>query len=124
MRTIVLIVLSLWIMYDDIKSMEINLIPLVLWLILHIPIHFQLRSSFLVVLLFLLFNLMGVMGFGDTLLVLSFVMDNSIERIMVLLSIASIAGIIVSNIKKESMLPFTPFLLFAYWVLLVIQMID
>ena len=124
MRTIVLIVLSLWIMYDDIKSMEINLIPLVLWLILHIPIHFQLRSSFLVVLLFLLFNLMGVMGFGDTLLVLSFVMDNSIERIMVLLSIASITGIIVSNIKKESMLPFTPFLLFAYWVLLVIQMID
>ncbi len=124
MRTIVLIVLSLWIVYDDIKSMEINLIPLVLWLILHIPIHFQLRSSFLVVLLFLLFNLMGVMGFGDTLLVLSFVMDNSIERIMVLLSIASIAGIIVSNIKKESMLPFTPFLLFAYWVLLVIQMID
>lgn len=124
MRTIVLIVLSLWIVYDDIKSMEINLIPLVLWLILHIPIHFQLRSSFLVVLLFLLFNLMGVMGFGDTLLVLSFVMDNSIERVMVLLSIASIAGIIVSNIKKESMLPFTPFLLFAYWVLLVIQMID
>ena len=124
MRTIVLIVLSLWIVYDDIKSMEINLIPLVLWLILHIPIHFQLRSSFLVVLLFLLFNLMGVMGFGDTLLVLSFVMDNSIERIMVLLSIASIAGIIVSNIKKESMLPFTPFLLFVYWVLLVIQMID
>ncbi len=124
MRTIVLIVLSLWIVYDDIKSMEINLIPLVLWLILHIPIHFQLNSSFLVVLLFLLFNLMGVMGFGDTLLVLSFVMDNSIERIMVLLSIASIAGIIVSNIKKESMLPFTPFLLFAYWVLLVIQMID
>ena len=124
MRTIVLIVLSLWIVYDHIKSMEINLIPLVLWLILHIPIHFQLRSSFLVVLLFLLFNLMGVMGFGDTLLVLSFVMDNSIERIMVLLSIASIAGIIVSNIKKESMLPFTPFLLFAYWVLLVIQMID
>ena len=124
MRTIVLIVLSLWIVYDDIKSMEINLIPLVLWLILHIPIYFQLRSSFLVVLLFLLFNLMGVMGFGDTLLVLSFVMDNSIERIMVLLSIASIAGIIVSNIKKESMLPFTPFLLFAYWVLLVIQMID
>lgn len=124
MRTIVLIVLSLWIVYDDIKSMEINLIPLVLWLILHIPIHFQLRSSFLVVLLFLLFNLMGVMGFGDTLLVLSFVMDNSIERIMVLLSIASITGIIVSNIKKESMLPFTPFLLFAYWVLLVIQMID
>ena len=111
-------------MYDDIKSMEINLIPLVLWLILHIPIHFQLNSSFLVVLLFLLFNLMGVMGFGDTLLVLSFVMDNSIERIMVLLSIASITGIIVSNIKKESMLPFTPFLLFAYWVLLVIQMID
>ena len=124
MRTIVLIVLSLWIVYDDIKSMEINLIPLVLWLILHIPIHFQLRSSFLVVLLFLLFNLMGVMGFGDTLLVLSFVIDNSIERIMVLLSIASITGIIVSNIKKESMLPFTPFLLFAYWVLLVIQMID
>lgn len=124
MRTIVLIVLSLWIVYDDIKSMEINLIPLVLWLILHIPIHFQLSSSFLVVLLFLLFNLMGVMGFGDTLLVLSFVMDNSIERIMVLLSIASITGIIVSNIKKESMLPFTPFLLFAYWVLLVIQMID
>lgn len=124
MRTIVLIVLSLWIVYDDIKSMEINLIPLVLWLILHIPIHFQLNSSFLVVLLFLLFNLMGVMGFGDTLLVLSFVMDNSIERIMVLLSIASITGIIVSNIKKESMLPFTPFLLFAYWVLLVIQMID
>ena len=120
------LVLSIWIIRDDLKSQEVMVLPLILWMLLSLSDGLTI-AALIYGLIYFLFWLNHRCGMADVILITSACFGRTMMECALLNLLSCIIGLMImcfTTEKGKDPLPFTPAILLAYWILLLQQFIQ